>query len=62
MRMEDGCPAMLIAWVECSVYGRIDQAAHEFNYPADMADCMELFEWLPCEQCGRQAKLHFRRS
>jgi hypothetical protein len=23
---------------------------------------MQLFVWIPCEQCGRQAKLHMRRE
>jgi hypothetical protein len=38
--MDDGRPAVLIVWIECAVCGRIDKAAHDFNYPADMAeDC-----------------------
>jgi hypothetical protein len=35
--MDDGRPASLIAWIECESCGRIDKAAHDFNYPADMA-------------------------
>jgi len=53
-----GRPAVLIAWIECESCGRIDKAAHDFNYPADMASDMQLFVWLPCERCGRLAKLH----
>ena len=61
--MDDaGRPAILIAWIECESCGRIDKAAHDFNYPADMASDMALFVWLPCEQCGRLAKLHMRRE
>jgi hypothetical protein len=57
--MDDaGRPVVLIAWIECKFCGRIDKAAHDFNYPADMASDMELFVWLPCERCGRLAKLH----
>ena len=61
--MDDaGRPASLIAWIECESWGRIDKAAHDFNYPADMASDMALFVWLPCEQCGRLAKLHLQRE
>ena len=38
------------------------KAVHDFNYPADMAEGMELFVWISCERSGRQAKLHFRRE
>jgi hypothetical protein len=55
-------PAVLIAWIECSACGRIDKAAHDFNYPADMTAEMELFVRMPCEQCGRMAKLHMKRA
>jgi len=41
---------------------RIDKAAHDFNHPADMASDMDLFVWMPCDQCGRQAKLHMKRE
>lgn len=61
--MDDaGRPVVLIAWIECASCGRIDKAAHDFNYPADIAGEMEFFVWMPCEHCGRQAKLHFRRE
>lgn len=52
--MDDvGRPVVLIAWIECESCGRIDKAAHEFNYPADMAEGMQLFVWIPCERCGQ---------
>lgn len=61
--MEDaGRPAVLIAWIECAACGRIDKAAHDFNYPADMAEGMQLFVRISCEQCGRPAKLHMQRE
>lgn len=61
--MEDADrPAVVIAWVECETCGRIDKAAHEFNYPAELAEEMELCVGLPCEQCGQQAKLHLQRE
>lgn len=54
--MEDaGRPATLIVWIECKSCGRIDKAAHEFNYPDDMAEDEHLWLWLPYERCGRQA-------
>ena len=28
----------------------------------DMASDMELFVWLPCEKCGRLARLHLQRE
>lgn len=60
-RIDDaGRPAILIAWIGSSVCGRIDKPDHEFNYPADMAAEIEFFVWMPCERCGRQAKLHLR--
>jgi hypothetical protein len=46
---EAGRPATLVAWIECASCGRIEKAAHEFNYPAGMTDEMELFVWLSCE-------------
>lgn len=36
--------------------------AHEFNYPDDVAQGMQLFAWIPCERCGRPAKLHLKRE
>jgi hypothetical protein len=60
--MDDGRPAVLIAWIECEVCGRIDKSPHEFNYPADMAADTHLWVRLPCEQCRRQAKLHLKRE
>jgi hypothetical protein len=32
------------------------------TYGADLAEGMELFVRLPCERCGRLAKLHMRRE
>jgi hypothetical protein len=32
------------------------------NYPADVASDMQLFVWLPCEKCGRLARLHLQRE
>jgi len=60
--MDAGRPAVLIAWIECEVCGRIDKPAHDFNYPADMATDTELWVWIPCERCGRKAKLHLKRE
>lgn len=60
--MDDGRPATLIAWIECNSCGRFGKATHDFHYPADMASDMEFFVLTPCERCGRQAKLHFRRE
>lgn len=60
--MDNGRPATLAAWVECSACGRIDKSSHDFNYPADLAEGMQLFVWISCERCGRDAKLHFRRE
>jgi hypothetical protein len=61
--MDDiGRPAGLIAWIECEFCGRIDKAAHDFNYPVDIAEDTQLFVWIPCERCGRQAKLHVQRE
>jgi hypothetical protein len=60
--VDDGRPATLIAWIECGSCGRIDKSAHDFNYPADVAEGMQLFVWLPCERCGQQAKLHLKRQ
>lgn len=60
--MDDGRPAVLIASIECKVYGRIEKPAYEFNYPADLAADTHLWVWIPCEKCGRQAKLHIRRE
>jgi hypothetical protein len=57
-----GRPPVLIAWIECESCGRIDKAAHDFNYPADIAAGMQPFVWIPCERCGRQAKLHLQRE
>jgi hypothetical protein len=53
---------MLLVWVECSSCVRIDKLSNEFNYPADLADGMQLFVWQPCDQCGRPAKLQMRRE
>jgi hypothetical protein len=39
-----------------------NKAAHDFSYPADIAEGMQLFVWIWCERCGRQAKLHIRRE
>jgi hypothetical protein len=45
--MDDaGRPAVLIAWIECESCGRIDKAAHDVNYPAHMAEGMQLFVWV----------------
>jgi len=41
--------------------GRIDQPDYEFN-PDDMAEGQHLVAWIPCEQCGRRAKLHMKRE
>jgi hypothetical protein len=61
--MDDtGRPALVVAWIKCESCGRIDKAAHDFNYPAEMAAGMQLFVWPLCELCGRQAKLHIRRE
>lgn len=60
--MDGGRPVVLTLWIECPVCGRIDKPAHEFSYPEDMAEGMELFVCIPCEQCGRMAKLHLRRE
>ena len=46
-----GRPTVLIAWIECESCGRIDKAAHDFNYPADMAAGIELFAWVPWRSC-----------
>ena len=61
-RMNSGRPATLFIWLECESCGRIEQTTHEFNYPADMAEDMQLFMSMPCERCGRQAKLHMKRA
>lgn len=59
--MDDaGRPVVLIAWIDCSACGRIEKPAHEFNYPADMAEEMALSVWIPCEQCGVPAKLRLK--
>jgi hypothetical protein len=55
-------PAVLIAWVECESCERIDKAAHDLSYLADIAEEMQLLVWLPCERCGRLAKLHMKRE
>ena len=60
--MDEGRAAVLIARIECSSCGRIDKPGHDFHYPADMASEMEFFVWMPCERCGRMAKLHLRRE
>ena len=60
--MDNGRPTTLIAWIECESCGRIDKAAHDFNYPGDIAAGMQLFVWIPCERRGRQAKLHLERE
>jgi hypothetical protein len=60
--MDEGRPATLLVRFECATCGRIDKPVHEFEYPADLAEGMQLFVWYPCERCGRQAKLHFRRE
>ena len=60
--MDEGRSATMLVWFECAACGRIDKPAHEFNYPADLAEGTQLFVWYPCERCGRQAKLHFRRE
>jgi hypothetical protein len=57
-----GRPVVLIAWIECEVCGQIEKSPYEFNYPADMAVDTHLWERLPCEQCGRLAKLHLKRE
>jgi len=36
--------------------------SYHFNYPADVASDMQLFVWLPCEKCGRLARLHLQRE
>lgn len=59
---DHGRPVVLTAWIECESCGRIERPTHDFNYPADMAEEMELFVRIPCEQCGRLAKLHMRRE
>jgi hypothetical protein len=41
---------------------QIEKAAQDFNLPDDVATDMELWVWFPCERCGRDAKLHFRRE
>jgi len=55
--MNSGRPATLFIWLECESRGRIEKSAHEFNYPADMAEDMQLFMSMP-----RQAKLHMKRE
>ena len=55
-------PAVVIAWVECASCGRIEKVAQDFNLPDDVATDMELWVWFPCDRCGRDAKLHFRRE
>jgi hypothetical protein len=60
--MEAGRPSTIVAWIECESCGRIEKAAHDFHYPADVATDAELWVWFACEQCGRQAKLYFRRE
>jgi hypothetical protein len=62
LEMHTGRPAVLVAWFECATCGRIEKPAHEFEYPADLAEGTQLFVWYPCERCGRQAKLHIRRE
>ena len=61
-RMNSGRPATLFIWLECETCGRIEKSAHEFNYPADMAEDMQLFMSMPCDRCGRPAKLHMKRE
>lgn len=61
-RMDTGRPAVLVAWIECAVCGRVDQQAQDFNYPADMAPDTDLWVLVPCERCGRKAKLHLKRE
>jgi hypothetical protein len=34
----------------------------ERRYSEDTAEDASLFVWMPCERCGRQAKLHIRRE
>jgi hypothetical protein len=60
--MEEGRPATMLVWFECATCGRIDKPAHDFDYPKDLAEGMQLFVWYPCERCGRQAKLYMRRE
>jgi hypothetical protein len=60
--MEEGHPATFLVWLECGSCGRIEKRAHEFTYPADLGEGMQLFVWQSCDQCGRQAKLHMRRE
>jgi len=57
-----GHPAVLVACIECDACGRIDKAAHDFHLPAGIVAGMQLFVWIPCEQCCRQAKLRMRRE
>lgn len=61
-QMDDGRPVVLIAWIECKSCGRIDKPAHEFDYPADVAQGTQLFVWIPCERCRLPAKLHLKRE
>jgi hypothetical protein len=53
--MDYGRPAAILAWIECESCGRIEKPAIEFNYPAHMAEDMQLFVWMPCERCGRRS-------
>jgi hypothetical protein len=51
--MDDtGRPAVLIAWIECGSCGRIDKAAHDFHYPADIAEDTQLFVWIRASGAG----------
>ncbi len=60
--MDAGRPAVLVAWVECEVCGRIDEPAYEFSFPDDLAEDEHLWVWVACQRCGRDAKLHMRRE
>ena len=60
--MDEGRPAVFVAWFECATRGRIEKPAYEFEYPKDLAEGAQLFVWYPCERCGRQAKLYMRRE
>ena len=51
--MGDGRPATIRAWIQCESCRRIEKAAQDFNYPADMAEDTEFFVWLACDRCGR---------
>lgn len=55
--MDEGRPEMLLVWLECSSRGQIDKGAHEFNFPADVAEDMELLVWQDRDQCGRHVNI-----